>query len=84
MSPNAMNLAQLDLNLLVALDALLREQHVTRAGQSVGLSQPAMSAALSRLRILFEDELLLRIGSRTSTARRWPRSWCSTCSGSAW
>ena len=64
MSPNAMNLAQLDLNLLVALDALLREQHVTRAGQSVGLSQPAMSAALSRLRILFEDELLLRIGSK--------------------
>ncbi|MPZ49107.1 MAG: LysR family transcriptional regulator [Dehalococcoidia bacterium] len=57
-----MNLAQLDLNLLVALDALLREQNVTRAGSQVGMSQPAMSAALSRLRVLFEDELLVRVG----------------------
>jgi DNA-binding transcriptional LysR family regulator len=57
-----MNLAQLDLNLLVALDALLREQNVTRAGSAVGMSQPAMSAALSRLRVVFEDELLVRVG----------------------
>jgi DNA-binding transcriptional LysR family regulator len=59
-----MNLAQLDLNLLVALDALLREQNVTRAGQRIGLSQPAMSSSLSRLRHLFGDELLLRVGQR--------------------
>ena len=57
-----MNLAQLDLNLLVALDALLREQNVTRAGIAVGMSQPAMSAALGRLRVVFEDELLIRVG----------------------
>jgi len=38
-----MNLVQFDLNLLVALDALLRERNVTRAGQRIGVSQPAMS-----------------------------------------
>lgn len=55
-----MNLAAVDLNLLVYLDALLAECHVTRAGKRVGLSQSAMSRALSRLRDLFEDELLIK------------------------
>jgi DNA-binding transcriptional LysR family regulator len=54
-----MNLRAIDLNLLVALDALLGEQHVTRAADRIGLSQPAMSNALSRLRHLFQDELLV-------------------------
>ena len=49
-----------DLNLLVALDALLSERHVTRASERVGLSQPAMSNALNRLRGMFGDELLVR------------------------
>lgn len=57
-----MNLARLDLNLVVALRALLEERNVTRAGQRVGLSQPAMSAALSRLRRHFDDDLLARAG----------------------
>jgi DNA-binding transcriptional LysR family regulator len=57
-----MNLASLDLNLLVALQALLEERNVTRAGQRIGLSQPAMSAALARLRRHFGDELLARSG----------------------
>lgn len=57
-----MNLSQVDLNLLVALDALLTERNVTRAGEKVGLSQPAMSSALARLRRLFHDELLVREG----------------------
>ncbi|MFI6037358.1 LysR family transcriptional regulator [Streptomyces sp. NPDC051315] len=57
-----MNLARLDLNLVVALRALLEERNVTRAGQRVGLSQPAMSAALARLRRHFDDELLARVG----------------------
>ncbi|MGW7066728.1 LysR family transcriptional regulator [Streptomyces sp. NPDC054855] len=57
-----MNLARLDLNLVVALRALLEERNVTRAGQLVGLSQPAMSAALSRLRRHFDDDLLARVG----------------------
>lgn len=55
-----MNIRSVDLNLLVALDALLTELHVTRAAEKVGLSQPAMSNALSRLRHVFKDELLVR------------------------
>lgn len=55
-----MNLRAVDLNLLVALDALLTERHVTRAADRIGLSQPAMSNALGRLRQVFQDELLVR------------------------
>lgn len=55
-----MNLAAVDLNLLVALDALLRERNVTRAAKVVGLTQPAMSNALSRLRTLLDDPVLVR------------------------
>lgn len=58
-----MNLSRLDLNLVLALRALLEERNVTRAGERVGLSQPAMSAALSRLRRHFGDELLARTGN---------------------
>ena len=54
------NLARLDLNLLVALDALLAERGVTRAADRVGLGQSAMSHNLARLRALFGDELLTR------------------------
>lgn len=50
----------LDLNLLVAFDALMIERNVTRAAVHVGVSQPAMSAALSRLRKRFGDSLFLR------------------------
>jgi LysR family transcriptional regulator, nod-box dependent transcriptional activator len=58
-----MNLSGLDLNLLVALDALLSERSVTRAAQRVGLSQPGMSNALGRLRRLLNDPLLVRQGA---------------------
>src|SRR3984957_19036048 len=54
------NLASIDLNLLVALEALLSERQVTLAAGRVGLSQPAMSRALGRLRELFNDDLLVR------------------------
>ncbi len=50
----------IDLNLLVAFDALMNERNVTRAATQVGVSQPAMSAALSRLRQRFGDPLFLR------------------------
>ncbi|TCL05379.1 LysR family transcriptional regulator [Sodalis ligni] len=50
----------IDLNLLAAFDALMIERNVTRAAARVGVSQPAMSAALSRLRQLFDDRLFLR------------------------
>ena len=55
------HLAKLDLNLLVALDALLSERSVTRAALVIGISQSAMSHALSRLRTTFADELLTRV-----------------------
>lgn len=55
-----MNLRAIDLNLLVILDALLDEAHVSRAAERVGLSQPAASSALERCRHLFGDPLLLR------------------------
>lgn len=57
-----MNLRQFDLNLLVALDVLLAERNVTKAGERLHLSQPAMSGILSRLRHSFGDELLVRVG----------------------
>ena len=57
------NLLDLDLNLLVALDALLTERSVTRAGEVLHRSQPALSASLKRLRRLFGDDLLVRVGN---------------------
>jgi DNA-binding transcriptional LysR family regulator len=57
------NVASLDLNLLVSLDALLQERSVTRAAARMGLSQPALSASLARLRRHFDDELLARVGN---------------------
>jgi DNA-binding transcriptional LysR family regulator len=54
------HLANLDLNLLVALRELVRERSVTRAAQRLGVTQPAASASLSRLRRHFGDELLIR------------------------
>ena len=57
-----MNLAAVDLNLLVALHALLSERSVTRAARRIGLSQPATSHALGRLRELLGDPLLVRAG----------------------
>jgi DNA-binding transcriptional LysR family regulator len=59
-----MNFEQLDLNLLVALDALLSEMNITEAGRRVYLTQSAMSGALSRLREYFGDELLVQVGRK--------------------
>jgi DNA-binding transcriptional LysR family regulator len=58
------NFASLDLNLLVALDALLEQRSVTRAAEQLGLSQPALSASLARLRRYFGDDLLIRVGNQ--------------------
>jgi DNA-binding transcriptional LysR family regulator len=65
-----MNLAALDLNLLVALDALLLEANVSRAAMRIGLSQPAASHALQRLREVLGDPLLVRVGSRMELTPR--------------
>jgi DNA-binding transcriptional LysR family regulator len=53
---------EIDLNLLLALGALLQDRNLTRAGERIGMSQPAMSAALARLRRHFGDDLLEREG----------------------
>lgn len=55
-----MNITSIDLNLLVALDALVTEGSVTKAGQRIGLSQPAMSNVLGRLRRVLDDPVLVR------------------------
>ena len=57
-----MQFHRFDLNLLIALDTLLRERNITRAAEKVFVSQPAMSAALHRLRDYFDDPLLVRVG----------------------
>src|SRR6267142_5356873 len=59
-----MHLRGLDLNLLVALDALLDERNVTRAAERVNISQSGMSAALARLREYFDDQLLVPLGRK--------------------
>ncbi len=56
------NLRNFDLNLLVVLDKLIEERHVSRAAQSLNMSQPAVSRALQRLREGFNDPLLVRTG----------------------
>lgn len=57
-----MNLRTVDLNLLVVLDEVLREGHVTRAAAALSMSQPAVSSAINRLRRLLGDPLLVRTG----------------------
>jgi DNA-binding transcriptional LysR family regulator len=58
-----MNFSAFDLNLLRVFDALARERSATRAGDLIGMSQPAVSGALGRLRELLNDELFVRRGN---------------------
>jgi DNA-binding transcriptional LysR family regulator len=58
-------LSTIDLNLLVVLEALLVERHVTRAATRLRMSQPAVSRGLARLRALLDDRLLVRVGRET-------------------
>src|SRR6202051_2415999 len=60
LNKTAPKLGAIDLNLLVVFDAIMRERSVTRAGQRLGLSQPAISHALTRLRHMLKDELFVR------------------------
>jgi DNA-binding transcriptional LysR family regulator len=59
-APSAVKLGAIDLNLLVVFDAVMQERNVTRAGERLGLSQPAMSHALTRLRHMLKDDLFIR------------------------
>src|ERR1700730_13455891 len=60
MGKPALTLGAIDLNLLAVFDAIMRERSVTRAGHRLGLSQPAMSHALTRLRHMLKDDLFVR------------------------
>lgn len=65
-----MNMSRIDLNLIVYLDVLLREKNVTRAADKLGISQPAMSNGLKRLRNLFDDPLLIRTSNGMTPTER--------------
>lgn len=65
-----MRFNRLDLNLLVALDALLSERSITRAAERLNLSPSATSNALARLREYFDDELLVQVGRRMEATPR--------------
>jgi DNA-binding transcriptional LysR family regulator len=65
-----MSLRAVNLNLVPILRALLREQNLSRAAESLGLTQPAVSAALTRLRALLDDPLLVRAGRGMSLTLR--------------
>ncbi|QEY72980.1 LysR family transcriptional regulator [Pseudomonas denitrificans (nom. rej.)] len=64
------DLRRIDLNLLVILDALLDECHVSRAAERLAMTQPAVSHALNRLRDLLDDPLLVRAGNQMQLTRR--------------
>ncbi|MFC9557905.1 LysR family transcriptional regulator [Rhodococcus sp. NPDC056960] len=68
------SLANLDLNLLITLDAVLGHQNATRAAEQLGVTQPAISAPLRRLRRYFDDDLLRRVGNRFQLT---PWQWIS-------
>lgn len=55
-----MNLNKTDLNLFIAFDVIYREKNLTKAGEVLGITQPAVSNSLSRLREIFDDELFIR------------------------
>lgn len=65
-----MDIRTVDLNLLLAFDAMLEHRSVTRAGEAIGLSQPAMSAAVARLRTLFDDPLFVKTGAQMQPTAR--------------
>jgi len=65
-----MHNGRIDLNLLEYLDILLRERNVTKAASHLGLSQPAMSNGLGRLRVMFDDPLLVRTSDGMTPTER--------------
>jgi DNA-binding transcriptional LysR family regulator len=67
---HAMDIRSVDLNLLVIFDAMARFRSVNRTAEAVGLSQPATSAALARLRVLFDDALFVRTGAQMEPTPR--------------
>jgi DNA-binding transcriptional LysR family regulator len=78
-----MEVRHFDLNLLRSLDALLKEQNVTRAAERLCVTQQAMSGALGRLRAHFNDPLLMKVGrhsrrSRGRSSSQFARRCCTS------
>lgn len=67
---NRNDLRRVDLNLLIVFETLMHERSVTRAAEKLFLGQPAISAALSRLRSLFDDPLFVRTGRSMEPSAR--------------
>src|SRR5258707_5171336 len=65
-----MDIRSIDLNLLVTFDTMVTHRSVTRAAEAMALSQPAMSAAVGRLRTLFDDPLFVRSGAEMKLTAR--------------
>ena len=65
-----MDIRSIDMNLLVVFDAMIEHRSVTRAAEAIGLSQPAMSAAVSRLRRWFDDPLFVKTGAEMKATPR--------------
>jgi DNA-binding transcriptional LysR family regulator len=65
-----MDIRTVDLNLLVVFDAMASQRSVSKTAEAIGLSQPATSAALARLRVLFEDALFVRAGAQMEPTPR--------------
>ena len=65
-----MDIRAIDMNLLVVFDAMIEHRSVTRAGEAIGLSQPAMSAAVARLRAWFDDPLFVKTGAEMKPTPR--------------
>lgn len=64
------SLRSVDLNLLTVFDAVMQEQNITRAAHNLGMSQPAVSNAVARLKVMFNDELFIRHGRGIQPTQR--------------
>ncbi len=71
-------LRMVDLNLLTVFDAVMQEQNITRAAHTLGMSQPEVSNAVSRLKVMFNDELFVRYGRGIQPTARAIAVWLGT------
>ncbi|CAN92527.1 transcriptional regulator, LysR family [Sorangium cellulosum So ce56] len=69
-APPLPRLRAVDLNLLTVLDVMILERNVTRAAERLGMTQPAVSSALARLRLLLDDDLFVRCGKEVAPTPR--------------
>lgn len=81
--PADIHLRSVDLNLLTVFDAVMQMQNITRAANSLGMSQPAVSNAVARLKVMFNDELFVRCGRGSSPPCGPGSFWAGAASAAA-